>query len=45
MHLNNKGAQMVTEMLRELPKKNPSEPYKKMSFVKLACKEQVRETV
>lgn len=45
MHLDNKGAQMVTEMLRELLKKNPAEPYKQMSFVKLACKERVRETL
>lgn len=45
MHLNNKGAQMATEMLRELLKKNPAEPYKQMSFVKPASKERARETL
>lgn len=39
MHLNNKGAQMATEMLRELLKKNPAEPCKQMSFVKPASEE------
>lgn len=45
MHLNNKGAQMATEMLRELLKKNPAEPYKQMSFVKPASEERGRETL
>lgn len=45
MHSDNKGAQMVTEMLRELLKKNPAEPYKQMSFVKPASEERVRETL
>jgi len=44
MHLNNKGAQMATAMLRELLKKNPAEPYKQMSFVQPASEEQARET-
>lgn len=44
MHLDNKGAQMATEMLRELLKKNPAEPYKQMSFVQPVSKERARET-
>lgn len=45
MHLNKKGAQMATEMLRKLLKKIPAEPYKQMSFVQPASKEQVKEIV
>lgn len=45
MHLNNKGAQMATEMLRELLKKNPAEPYKQMPFVKPASEERAGETL
>lgn len=39
MHVNNKGAQMAIEILRERLKENPAEPYKQIPFIQAAPQE------